>query len=243
MAADRVVTLTAAMKDRLGGDGVDPATIDLVPNAVDPDLFPLVERNNALAESLGIRRDETTVGYISSLVGYEGVDVLIDACAQLLEMGHRVRCVVVGDGDDRARLEKHAADRGVASEVVFTGRVDRSLIADHYGLIDIFVVPRLPLPVTEIVTPHKPYEALSTGRVLVMSDVGALRPIAEASAAAELFEAGDPAALADVLARLILDPERRRRLAADGAAWVRAKRTWQANGDRYRKLYADMGVL
>ena len=239
-AADRVVTLSEAMRNRLVGDGVPAGRISVIPNAVDPRVFPIVERDPALAATLGLGHDEPTVGYISSLVGYEGIDTLIDACATLLSEGVRLTCLIVGDGEDRPRLEKRAADRGIAGRVLFTGTVPREEIARYYGAIDVFVVPRAPVPVTEIVTPLKPFEALSTGRTLVLSAVGALKPIANESGAAELFTPGDSADLAAVLRRLIADPSRRRELAKRGAAWVRRERTWAANAERYIALYAEL---
>jgi glycosyltransferase involved in cell wall biosynthesis len=75
---------------------------------------------------------------------------------------------------------------------------------------------------------------------VVLSNVRALASIAEQSGAAELFEAGDVASLTAVLLGLIDDPERRRELAAAGAAWVRAERTWAANALIYRRLYGDV---
>jgi glycosyltransferase involved in cell wall biosynthesis len=75
---------------------------------------------------------------------------------------------------------------------------------------------------------------------VVLSDVRALASIAEQSGAAALFEAGDVASLSTVLLGLIGDPERRRVLAATGAAWVRAERTWAANALIYRRLYDDV---
>jgi glycosyltransferase involved in cell wall biosynthesis len=94
--------------------------------------------------------------------------------------------------------------------------------------------------VCHLVTPLKPFEAFSTGRTVVLSNVRALASIAEQSGAAELFEAGDVSSLTAVLLGLIDDPQRRRELAAAGAAWVRAERTWAANALIYLRLYGDM---
>ena len=240
MAADRVVTLSEIMRARLVADGVPVDQIALVPNAVDPRAFAVVERDPLLATELGIEPDEVVVGYISSLVGYEGIDTLIDACAMLLREGLHLKCLIVGEGEDRQRLEKRAADLGIAQQVLFPGEVPREEIVRYYGAIDVFVVPRVSVPVTEIVTPLKPFEALSTGRSLVLSSVAALKPIAEDSGACELFAPGDSADLASVLRRLIADPRQRRELACRGAEWVRCERTWASNAERYARLYAGL---
>jgi glycosyltransferase involved in cell wall biosynthesis len=115
-------------------------------------------------------------------------------------------------------------------------------VLDYYSLIDIFVVPRKPVEVCHLVTPLKPFEALATGRTLVMSNVRALAALADECQAAELFEAGSSDSLAKTLTALLEDGDRRRRLAAAGADWVRAHRTWAANAEAYKRIYAELGA-
>lgn len=235
--ADRVVTLAEVMAERIAAGGVARDRITVIPNGVDVDSFPVLSRNAGLAQELGIGAGVRTVGYISSIVEYEGIDTLIEAFAQLRSMSSTpVKLLVVGDGPERARLEQIADP----ADVIFTGRVQHSAVLDYYSLIDIFVVPRKPFEVCHLVTPLKPFEALSTGRTLVMSDVRALASIAEQSDAAELFEAGNPRALATLLAKLLDDPQRCRRLAEQGASWVRAHRTWKSNAELYLSLYKSI---
>ncbi len=236
--ADRVVTLAGVMAERIVAGGVAPDRIELVPNAVDLAAFPVVTRDPDLAARHGIGPDTIVIGYISSLAEYEGVDTLITAYAQVAGAGP-VALLVVGDGSVREDLQRQAAGLGLAG-VSFTGQVPHDEILRYYGLIDIFVVPRRPAEVCHLVTPMKPFEAFATGRTVVLSDVRALVAIAVESGAAELFAAGDPDALAEVLRRLLADPDRRRALAEAGAAWVRTERTWAANARIYQRIYAEL---
>ncbi len=241
--ADHVVTLAETMRNRMAVDGVDPSRVTIIPNAVDPSAFPVMTRDEELAQSLGIASSEVTVGYISSLVSYEGVDTLIEALRLARDAGLPVRGLIVGDGDQRESLEQLAAARGVADVVTFTGRVPHDRVLDYYSLIDVFVVPRRNDRVCRLVTPLKPFEAMSTGRTLVMSSVPALADIAAESGAAATFEPENAADLARVLGRLVRDEAARGALAEQGATWVRAHRTWDANADRYLEIYRDLGVL
>jgi glycosyltransferase involved in cell wall biosynthesis len=150
-----------------------------------------------------------------------------------------VRLLVVGDGPEREPLRRKARALGL-DDAIFTGAVPHTQVLDYYSLIDLFVVPRRPDEVCHLVTPLKPFEAFATGRTVVLSDVRALAAIARESQAAELFAAGDPAALADVLAKLLSDPDRCRELAGRGAQWVRGHRTWAANAGIYAALYAGL---
>ncbi|ACZ20833.1 glycosyltransferase [Sanguibacter keddieii DSM 10542] len=241
--AERVVTLADVMAARIAEGGVEPSRISVIPNGVDSESFPVVTRDETLAQTHGIEPETVTIGYVSSLVDYEGIDVLVDAVALLREQGttSKVRLVVVGDGPERPALMDRAASLGL-DDAIFTGKVPHDAVLDYYGLIDIFVVPRRPVEVCHLVTPLKPFEALSTGRVLVMSDVRALSEIAERSQAVTLFEAGSADSLAKQLSALISAPDERARVAAAGARWVRQSRTWSLNAALYHEVYEGIGL-
>jgi glycosyltransferase involved in cell wall biosynthesis len=236
-AADRVVTLAGVMADRIAAGGVPRDRIEVVPNAVDVSAFPVLTRNADLAARLGIAPGTTVIGYISSLAEYEGIDTLVAAYGRLKAQEPDTALLIVGDGAVREELQAAAA--GIP-DVRFTGQVPHDTVLDYYSLIDVFVVPRRPVEVCHLVTPLKPFEAFSTGRTVVLSNVRALASIAEQSQAAALFEAGDVASLTGVLLSLLADPERRRQLAETGAAWVRAERTWAANAQIYVRLYDEL---
>ena len=243
LRAHRVVTLADGMAERIEAGGVARERIAVIPNGVDVAAFPVLSRNLELAAQLGIDQGTTVIGYISSLVDYEGIDTLISAYAAIkVSSPMPVALLIVGDGPVRERLMGQARALGL-EDAIFTGRVTHDVVPDYYSLIDIFVVPRKPVEVCHLVTPLKPFEAFSTGRTVVLSNVRALTRIAEQSGAAELFEAGDDQSLLGVLTGLLKDPQRRRELAAAGTAWVRSERTWDANADAYVRLYESMGVI
>ncbi|MGP9681655.1 glycosyltransferase [Brachybacterium sp. AOP3-A1-3] len=241
---DHVFTLAEVMRNYIlesASGAIDPDRVTIVPNAVDTDAFPVQERDEDLAAQIGLPEGSVTIGYISSIVEYEGIDTLLEAfrIAQL-SSGVPMCLLLVGDGDYTSTLRQHAADAGIAN-VYFTGRVPHEDILRYYGLIDVFVVPRKKSDVTDLVTPLKPFEAFSTGRTVVLSDVGALREIATQCQAVELFRAGDAEDLARVLQRLLVDPDLRGDLASRAANWVRNHRTWLGNVGEYYRVYRKLG--
>jgi glycosyltransferase involved in cell wall biosynthesis len=241
--ADHVVTLAEVMADRIVAGGVARERVTVVPNGVDVDAFPVVVRDEGLAARWGIGAGTTVVGYISSIVEYEGIDTLLAAYASVKAAGvGPTALLVVGDGPVRAQLQRQAAALGLV-DAIFTGRVPHDEVLGYYSLIDVFVVPRKPVEVCHLVTPLKPFEAFSTGRTVVLSDVRALARVARDSGAAELFEAGDAQSLAEVLVGLLRDPRRRAELARSGASWVRAERTWAANAATYLTIYEALGAV
>jgi PEP-CTERM/exosortase A-associated glycosyltransferase len=241
-AADRVVTLAEVMRDELVARGLAPEAIAVVPNAVDIDAFHVPGRDAALAERLGILPGETVVGYISTFSRYEGIRFLIDAVARLRADGRAVRCLLVGDGEERVALEAQASALGIAGQVIFTGRVPHAQVLAYYGLIDIFVIPRTSDRVSQLVTPLKPYEAMATGRPVVFSRVPALAEMVEDGVTGLGFGPEDPGDLASVLGGLLVDMPRRVVLGSAGREWVTRHRTWRENGKRYLELYRSLGA-
>ncbi len=242
--ADAVVTLSETMRaDIVARGGIDAGRVVVVPNAVDVSRFVPGPRDDDLAARLGIG-DEPVIGYISSFTAYEGIVYLIQATAELRRRGRTVRCLLVGDGEERPALEAAARASGVDDGTVrFVGRVPFSEIQSYYRLIDIFVVPRTNDRVSQLVTPLKPYEAMAMERPVVVSGVPALLEIVADGTTGRAFTPEDPISLADVLEPLLDDPAERARLGSAARAWVAAHRTWQQNAERYRELYGRLGAV
>ena len=242
--ADHVFTLAEVMREHIieSSDGaIESTRVSLVPNAVEPANFPVQEIDLSLKSRLGLPDKALVVGYISSIVEYEGIDTLLEAYKLTFEATKQPICLLlVGDGDYLPTLKNYATQHEI-QDVFFTGRVPHSEVLRYYGLIDIFVVPRKPATVADLVTPLKPFEAFSTGRTVILSDVGALLEIARQSQAVETFIAGDAGNLSQKLLMLIDNPERRSVLSRRASAWVRNHRTWNNNVSEYFDVYRQLG--
>jgi len=240
-AADLVVTLGEAMRDEIAGRGIDPANILIVPNGVSSEFLQPLPDPAALKSQLGIDDGEHVVGLVSSLVAHEGIGTLLAAVKILGDRGVRTRALIVGDGPERGTLERHAAQLGL--DAIFTGRVPMAKVRDYHAVLDVFVVPRTPDRVCQLVTPLKPVEAMASGLPVVVSGVRALGEIVQDKVTGLLFPPLDAEALADALQLLLGNPELRRELGANAKQWVARDRTWEHNAARYRDAYTRLGAL
>ncbi|MBS1183316.1 MAG: pglJ [Proteobacteria bacterium] len=136
------------------------------------------------------------VGAVGRLSPEKGMDVLIDAFARLETPDARL--VIGGDGPERQRLVRQAADLGVSDRVRFLGRVASA--AEVYGLSRVAAVPSR----TEAFG-MTTVEALSAGLRVVASDCEGSREIL-ADRYGELVPVGDAAALALALDRALAMP-------------------------------------
>ncbi len=242
LAADLVVTLGDAMREEIVARGVPAEKILIVPNAVSQEFLKPLPDAATLRHELTIDPDEYVVGVVSSLVPHEGIGTLLEATAIL--RGRRVpaRALIVGDGPERAALQRQAADIGLAEAAVFTGRVPAEKVRQFHALLDIFVVPRTSDRVCQLVTPLKPIEAMASGLCVVTSQVKALTEIVKHEVTGMQTVPQDPVSLADCLERLLYSPDIRRKLGDNAREWAARDRTWAHNAARYRDAYARLGA-
>lgn len=129
---DHIVAVTDETRDRLVDAGVPPDRITVVPNGVDI----------AAIRAAPPSADAFDLVFVGRLIEHKRVADLIDAVALLAEEGTRLTCAIVGDGPERERLERRAAERGVGELVSVLGTIDDQ--ATVYGLVKssrCFVLP------------------------------------------------------------------------------------------------------
>lgn len=234
MYADEVFTLTSPMRDELIERGVSQDKITILPNSCDPKKFSPRARDKVLAAKLGIPDDVPVIGYIGSFVQYEGLDNLAQACALLVKDKIDFRLLLVGNenasGSERgpitAEILRVAAEEGLTDKLIMPGRIPHEQVEAYYSLIDIAPFPRKPQPVTEMVSPMKPLEALAMQKAILVSSVQALKEMVVEDETGLVFEKGSVEDLAEKLKTLINNNELRERLGMNGRIWVEEQRTW-----------------
>jgi phosphatidylinositol alpha-1,6-mannosyltransferase len=122
--------------------GIEPARVKILPNTVDPRFQPgpkagwLIERHAA-----GEKKVLLTVSRLAACEQQKGQDRVIRALPRVLLEHPKTIYLIVGDGDDRPRLEALAAEFGVAENVRFVGLVAPEELPDYFRLADVFVMP------------------------------------------------------------------------------------------------------
>jgi glycosyltransferase involved in cell wall biosynthesis len=241
-AADAVITLGETMREHLIDGGVDADSITLIPNSVSEAVVN-ADTTRTPAEvraELDLPTDGVWVGTAASIVGYEGLDDLIDAVILARSQGTDLRLLVAGDGVALPELRERA---GVLGEnAVFTGRVAQDQAIDYQLALDAIVVPRKNEPVCRLVTPIKPIEAMGLGRPVVISDLPALRELVPDTAGL-WTPPEDSIRLSEVLSELACNDRARENYGQNGRAHVLATRRWKEIGRRYGQVYSRlMGV-
>lgn len=235
--ADQITTICDGLRADIESRGIAPERVTVIPNAVDVANFRFgVPPDPALQQRLGLQGC-TVIGFAGSFYGYEGLHLLVEAFRRLQADDPALRLLLVGGGPQDTALRAQVTQAGLGERVIFTGRVPHHEVQRYYELIDLLAYPRLPIRLTELVTPLKPLEAMAQGRILVASDVGGHRELVRPGDTGYLCPAGDAGALAaglaDALARRAEWPAMRER----ARRFVEQERTWCHSVGRYATVY------
>ena len=205
--------------EHLGGDAV------IIPNGVDVGFF-------AGAEPLpGYPRPGGTIGFIGRYdEPRKGMDVLVEALAGMVDARPGLRVLVAGSGEADKLLDGAAPQ--VAERLQLLGRVSDADKARLLRSVDVYCAPNTGGESFGIILT----EAMSAGCPVVASDLPAFSAVLEGGAAGEMFPVGDAGRLAEVLGRVLDEPERRARLAAAGSRAVAAY-DWPVVAGRVMKVY------
>ena len=235
--SDYVFTITQALKEILVENGVQESKIRVLPNAVDSSKFKVMNKDNDLEKELGFQ-NSVVIGYIGSFVDYEGLDLLLEACALLKENhGDAFKLLLVGDGDVMQQLRRTVQFLQLEGHVVFTGRVSHDEVQRYYSLIDIAPIPRKGLRVCELVSPLKPFEAMAAGKVLITSSVQALAEIVDDGKTGLIFEKDNAKDLAAKLELVLTDANLRSKIGGNANKWVLENHSWDVISKRVTDIY------
>ena len=235
--SDCLIGVSQATVDDLVRLGVAPRErFRVLPLGLDLDRFaelPSVLRGESRGE-LGIGAEEILLVFVGRLVPIKRLDLLLGAFARARKSEPRLRLAVVGDGEERQRLERQAAEFGIAADVRFLGY--RRELRPIFAAADVAV-----LSSDNEGTPVSLIEAAAAGLPAVATDVGGVREVVSEETGI-LVPRDDVVALAEAMLLMAGDAGRRESYgrAARRRAVERygAKRLLGDTEELYRELIA-----
>lgn len=137
-----IITISRFTEEKITQQSTDVDNFFILPPSIDGDGFYPKEKRQDLIEKYGLKNKKIilTVARLSENEGYKGYDMVIESLPRVIERIPNTSYLLVGEGDDRLRLEKLVREKGLEDVVVFCGRVGDDLV-DYYNLCDVFVMP------------------------------------------------------------------------------------------------------
>jgi len=208
--ANRVITVSRSMKELLIHRGVPEERIRLVYNAVEPAATLPSKTSAEMKHQYGISAKKKIIGVIGRLSPEKGQLVFLRAMTKVLSVSTNVLGLIIGDGPDRASLEKYCEQNGLTDYIEFTGY--QSCVSDYYQILDLLV-----LPSHSEGLPNAVLEAMSFGVPVLATAVGGLPEIIdEGIGNGVLVPPDDPDALAQRMGELLKDDSARRAIGLRG---------------------------
>ncbi len=203
----RWMVISESTRSDLVRRGIDPGRISVIHCGIDHQQY---------SPDSGVPRLENpTILYLGRLKKYKSIDHILRAAARLPETVGDWRVVVVGQGDDRPRLEKIALRLGIKSRVTFTGFVDQATKLTYLRRAHVAVCASLKegWGLTTI-------EANACGLPVIAADVPGLRDSVRDGRTGFLYPYGDIDCLTEKLAHVLTGGTRWESLSAGGVEWA-----------------------
>lgn len=210
--------------------GYAPAKVRTIRNGVDLAGWPVskVDRQKRRLE-LRLGAGDVLVGAVGRLDKQKGFTWLIEAMSRLKKTD--LRCVILGEGPERPRLEAQIRGHELETRVWLYG--ERPDIVTWLSAFDIACLPSLWEGL-----PNSLLEAMALGLPVVASAVDGVPEVVENAKTGVLVPAASPAALAKALKDLGEDPARRAALGAAAHAAVMERFTVRRMMDEYQDAYS-----
>lgn len=232
--ASRVRILSTSFEKRVIEMGVPPEKISLIYDWVDTELIQPLPRQNPFATRLDLL-DKFVVVYAGNLGLSQGLDVVIRA-AELLVQETDIHFLVVGDGADKARLQKMVEALGLTN-VKFVPFQARELLPQVLASADVSLVSLQP-GAGKGSLPSKSFSILASARPMIacVDQDSELAQLVERSVSGISVSAGNPAALAQAIKRLKQEPELCRQYGENGRAYVLKQHSPDAAAEAFETL-------
>ncbi|MCS7261426.1 MAG: glycosyltransferase, partial [Anaerolineae bacterium] len=199
--------------------------IQVIPNAIDLSQFTPPRQRDA--------QGPVRLLYVGRFTAAKSVETLIEAVHLLAQREvSDFELELVGEGDQRPKLERLVAEYGLARRVRFCDWVPRERIADYYRRADIFATAT-----TWEGMPNTVLEAMACGLPIVGTQVPGLQELVQDTVNGYLVPPRDPVALADALALLIDNGYERRRMGRQSRLMAERQFAWEYIAAQYVEVY------
>lgn len=228
-----VIANSGAVRDYLiNEDGFSPTCVRVVRNGVEVEPFLKAHADRNLLFPFLSREDKLVAVVANMNIQGKGHSDLIEAARAICSAFPYARFLLIGDGRERAGLEKVVTEHGLGNNILFLGH--RNDVPDVLSCCDLSVLPSWAEGM-----PNAVLESMAAGLPVIATRVGGTPEIIEDGTSGLLVPPRSPQALADAILRVLRDPELARRLAVAGRERVLTCFSFDRVLRELRELYEE----
>jgi glycosyltransferase involved in cell wall biosynthesis len=229
---DRYVCVSASEFDAASAAGIAPdAKFTVIENGIRMSDAGTPAGRAAACRRLGLDPACRIVGSAGRFAAQKGLIYLVESAPPVLDCFPDSRFVLVGDGEERPRIERRLDELSLRRSFILPGRVEDA--ASLYQAFDVFVLPSLWESL-----PYSLIEAMAAGNAVVASNVGGV-PEALDDGAGVLVPPADAGALSEAIIRLLGNPASGKALGAAARQRAAARYSLDTMLSRTSSLYVS----
>lgn len=192
--ATHLLVNSPAYRDYLINKGIPAEKVTLIPNGVDPDMFPADADGSRFRDSLSLG-EKFVITYAGALGMANDIGTILRAAERLRDTPE-IHFVLIGDGKERPRLEEQARSMELTN-VTFAGLRPKSEMAQVLAGSDACVATLQNIPLFRTTYPNKIFDYMAARRPTILAIDGVIRDVVEAAEAGIFVPPGDDVRLAE----------------------------------------------
>lgn len=232
--AAAVIALSPGMVEGVIAEGIEPAKVHMIPNCSDLDLFHPGDKDPDLVERFDLG-GRFVVGYTGAIGPSNALEDQIPEAARTLAARGRSDVVFLIAGEGKSLPELVRRTHGL-DNVRLVGSVPKREVPALTRTADVLMTLFADVPILATNSPNKFFDALASGRPVIVNQPGWMRELVETNDAGAYVPAGDGVALADAIEKLADDPARLARQGRNARALAEREFDREAQADRFMRV-------
>jgi glycosyltransferase involved in cell wall biosynthesis len=201
-SVDHILVVAEEQIERLSKLGVSEEKVSLIRNTPDLTSFTKFSREVRIPVKK-LAAIYPCCLYIGKIDIHRGVELMIRGLPEVLKSYPKAGLVLVGDGKEKASLEKLVWTLGLQDHVIFTGWINHSQLPAYIRASTICCIPHLKSEHTDTTIPNKLFDYMALGKAIVTSNLSPVKRIVENVGCGQTFESGDGRDFARVFVKVI----------------------------------------
>jgi glycosyltransferase involved in cell wall biosynthesis len=210
----------------------------LIPNGIDTTLFHPMDRNESLAESLGLKNEERVIGFVGELREKKGLRTLLLAYAQVNE-SYPTALLIVGGvraGEDQKMFDELRSSIP-NPKIILTGNVSNDDLPSYYSVMNVFVHPSLREGL-----PNALLEAMACEKAVIATPVGGVLDVLNDCENGRTVAVNDVSSLSTIIQEIMSDKDLQKHLGRSARLSVQSKFTLENELNGNLLLYRNLGL-
>jgi len=220
-----MVYVSGVFRDRLLKAHGTMAPAIITPNAANIAKFSFTPEQRDTARRKWQLEDAVVCGYLGAFVPWHAIDQFVYQIADRLKASPKLKLLLVGDGATFDEVKRFVDGKGLASQVIMTGRVSHDEVPGLLAAMDMAVLPSA----GDYTSPVKLFEFMACGIAPIAPNFLPIQEVVREGQTGWMFKAGDLEEAVKMVLEHSRDVDTLKRVGTAARAYIAAERQWRNN--------------